>query len=83
MTTGQQYRLNHITDFAKLSREQFKRMLLDFAAWFDIAKQMQEMGIETTGFTWVDDDEPGAVREIKLTLTRGAATKEGARDGEK
>ena len=70
----EEIRLDHVADIAKLSRDQFKRMLPDFVAWFGCAKRMQEAGVnaQAVGFIWVDDDSPGVIREINITL----ATKE-------
>ena len=63
-----EYELNHITDFAALSLEQFHRMLPDFYRWFTFAKEMQELGARTDGFTWVDDGDPGVISEVHLTV---------------
>lgn len=63
-----EHQLNHVSDFAKLSQDQFERMLPDFHRWFTFAKEMQEMGARATGFTWFDDGDPGVLSEVRLTV---------------
>ena len=73
MTAPTKYRLDHITDFAKLSRDQFERMLPDFLAWFDYAKRIEDLGIvaNAVGFIWIDDNKPGNIQRVDICLASG------------
>ena len=73
MSAPKEYRLDHIADFAKLSRDQFERMLPDFLAWFDYAKRLEDLGIlaNAVGFTWIDDNKPGNIQRVAICLASG------------
>lgn len=59
--------LSHVSDMAKLTPDQFNRMLPDLVAWFELAKFCQEIGGESTGFIWRDDGRPGEINGITVT----------------
>lgn len=68
MSKPPEHTLNHVTDFAALSEEQFQRMLPDFCRWFTFAKEMQEVGARATDFVWIDDGDPGVLSEVRLVV---------------
>ena len=73
MSAPKKYQLDHITDVAKLSRDQFERMLPDFLAWFDYVKRIEDLGIgaNAVGFTWIDDNNPGNIQRVAICLASG------------
>ena len=73
MSAPKEYRLDHIADFAKLSRDQFERMLPDFLTWFDYAKRLEDLGagVNAVGFTWIDDNKPGNIQRVNICLASG------------
>lgn len=79
MSAPKKYQLDHVTDFAKLSRDQFERMLPDFLAWFDYVKRIEDLGIgaNAVGFIWIDDNKPGNIRRLDICLASGG--KDGGR----
>lgn len=62
-----EFKLTTLAEIAVLSEDQFGRMLPDFAAWFLFGKEAQKVGATVTGFTWIDDGEPGVIREVGVT----------------
>lgn len=59
--------LSHVKDMAKLTPDQFNRMIPDLVAWFKFAKLCQEIGGEATGFIWKDDGLVGEVTSVEVT----------------
>lgn len=62
-----EFDLSHVKDIAKLSEEQFARMLPDFVTWFHYAKVFEAEGGEATGFIWCDDGRPGEITRVDCT----------------
>ena len=62
-----EFDLSHVKDIAKLSEEQFARMLPDFITWFHYAKVIEQAGGEMTGFIWCDDGQPGELTRVDCT----------------
>ena len=62
-----EFDLSHVKDIAKLSEEQFARMLPDFITWFHYAKVIEPADGEMTGFIWCDDNRPGELTRVDCT----------------
>ena len=62
-----EFDLSHVKDIAKLSEEQFARMLPDFITWFHYAKVFESAGVEATGFIWCDDGRSGEITRVDCT----------------
>ena len=64
---GTEFKFTTLAEISLLSEDQFGRMLPDFVAWHAFGKQAQKVGAKVTGFTWIDDGEPGVIREVGVT----------------
>ena len=63
-----EHKLSTLAQIALLTPEQFGRMLPDFIAWYEFSQVAQRTeGISSSGFTWIDDGQPGEVTAIYLT----------------
>lgn len=62
-----EFKFTTLAEICLLSEDQFGRMLPDFVTWYAFGKQAQKVGAEITGFTWIDDGEPGVIREVGVT----------------
>ncbi|MDD5151121.1 MAG: hypothetical protein PHC28_11720 [Flavobacterium sp.] len=62
-----EYRINNITDLLELTEEEFERMLPDLRAWYNMSRQVQQKSpIRVRSFIWVDDNNPGNLKEIRV-----------------
>ena len=67
MTKSNIHKLETLAQIALFSEDEFARMLPDLMAWFAFSKQAQKVGAITTGFTWIDDANPGSISSVVIT----------------
>jgi hypothetical protein len=64
---AQEHRITSVTDFLKLDKSQFERMLPDFILWFNLCKKLDPQLVKVEAFIWRDDAAPGQLHSVEVT----------------
>lgn len=62
------HNIKHIADLLKLDSSEFERMLPDLRAWCEFGKLINHPDVEVVGFDWVDDNKPGEIHSVGVTV---------------
>ena len=73
-TAPRERAFDRFAEIMDLTPDEFDRFLPDFVAWFTFGKEMQAVGAEVTGLSWVDDGRMGEINSVELTVKETGVT---------